>query len=516
MAKPRLFMLGWVPFLSAVLCLLALTKGENVTSPSNVHFEMEFFFHILTWSHDKTNDDILYEVEYLRYGSDWTAVPHCHYISHQNCDLTVETLPKSLGYVGRVRSVLGNQTSEWSRSTRYTFTEVNLPPPTVLLDVNGPSLHVELILPEITKNNITRNFKDVFQFHRQYKVHIRRTTDNHTFQHVENVESFSIDSLAKSNEYCLSVKPSIASRQNVGEASSEICIYLPDHGLTSTALLLLAACILSFLVLLICVNLFICLYVRGVVKTPKTLKSLIQRSWSWMDKPPSPVIEKNLCWDTVLQDHLMAEPRDSPMRSSADSGFGSQLFINNIIKPSPLSLENSGDENNVSESRENSDFKEFNALKERFDRSLQDNGEDSGISLSTGSPTLKRTSSHTDTPYRGNAQSSNDCGKEVVVNVTLGYLKQLVPDKKPNSFEDEELGNTWQPQIKEYLSQRAENLYKGQIDCNILQEPWIQVPETFQTPIPLAQAFSPFSRVLWNLGVSAPSLGDVELLDTRS
>ncbi|KAM4016317.1 interleukin-10 receptor subunit alpha isoform 2-T2 [Anomaloglossus baeobatrachus] len=445
------------------------------------------------------------------YGSNWTSVPHCHFISHRYCDLTVETLPKSLGYFGRVRSVVGNQTSKWSRSTRYRFTEVTLPPPAVALAVNGSSLQIELTLPRITRNNITRDYKDVFQFNRIYKVQIRRSKDNHTFQHLENEESFSITGLAGSNEYCLSVQPAIASRLNLGEASSEICIYLPEQGLASTTLLVLAACILSFLVLLICVNFFICLYVRGVVKTPKTLKSLIQRSWSWMDKPPSPVIETALCWETVLKDHLMATPRDSPMRSSADSGFGSQHFIH-MLKPSPESLENSSDE--VHEPRANSDVREVFLQEGIPDESLQE--EDSGISLSTGSPTLKRTSSHTGSPYRGNPKSSDGRGEDMEVNVSMRYLKQLEPKKEPESFKDQELENTWQPQIKDYLSQRPENLCKEIMDSDIFQETWIPVPETLQTPMPLTVAFSPFSRVLWEIGVSAPTLGDVELLDTRS
>lgn len=510
MAKLDLFVLGCVPFLSIAVCLLSPSKGENVTFPTDVEFQMEFCTHILIWKHEITNvDGILYEVEYLRYGSDWTSVPHCHLISHQYCDLTVETVPKSFGYYGRVRSVFGNQTSEWSRSSRHTFKEVNLPAPSVVVDVNGDLLHVELILPEIIKDNVTCAYKDMFPFNHIYKIHIRRTTDNYTFQHVENVESFNLTNLAGSYEYCLSVQPSIASRPNIGEASPEVCTYLPEQGLTGTHLLVLAVCILSFLVLLICVNLFICLYIRGVVKTPKTLKSLIQRSWSWMDKPASPVIETTLCWETGFKDHLMAEPRDSPMRSSADSGFGSQLFMNNELKPSPVSLESSADESDVSKPRTNSDFKEFCVQVEGPYKSLKD--EDSGISLSTGSPTIKRTSSHTQNPYRGNAQSYDDCGEETVVNVTLGYLRQLQPEKI--SLEDQELENTWQPQIKDYLSQKPENLCKDQRNCDLFQEPRIQVPET---AIPLTVAFSSFSRVLWDLGVSAPSLGDVELLDTRS
>ncbi|KAG8569420.1 hypothetical protein GDO81_014403 [Engystomops pustulosus] len=512
MAKLCLSVLGCVPFLSVAACLLSLREGENVTSPTHVSFQSKFCTHILVWDHDRTNNDgILYEVQYASYGSSWVSVSHCHHISHKSCDLTLETLPQNLGYLGRVRSVLGNQTSKWTRSTRYTFKEVILPPPSVMVDVNGSSVRVKLSLPKITKGNITCAYKEIFPYNRLYKVQIRRAKDNHMFQRVESAESFSIQDLAGSNEYCLSVQPAIASRPNIGEPSSEICIYLPEQGLSSTTLLILAVCILCFLVLLICANVFICLYIRGVVKTPKTLKSLIQRSWSWMDRPASPVIEATLCWETILKEHLMGEPRDSPMRSSADSGFGSQLFINNILKPSPMILESSPDPSDGSKVTVNIDFQESSVQEEGPDRALHE--EDSGISLSTGSPTLKRTSSHTDIPYRGHAQSY---GGETKANVRLGYLKQLDPEKKPKSLEDQELENTWQPQLKDYLSQRVENLCKDLQDCDLFQEPWIQVPETLQTAIPLTVAFSPFSRVLWDLGTGAPSLGDVELLDTRS
>ncbi|XP_077106013.1 interleukin-10 receptor subunit alpha isoform X1 [Ranitomeya variabilis] len=508
MAKLGLSVLRCVAFLNAAVCPLSPSKGENPTSPTNVNFQNDFFHHVLIWDHHKPNDGILYEIQYKSYGSNWNSVSHCHFISHRYCDLTAETLPKSLGYFGRVRSVLGNQTSKWTQSTRYKFEDVNLPPPSVALAVNGSSIHVELTLARVTKNNITRDYKDVFPYHRIYKVQIRRTRDNHTVQHLKNEESFSIPNLPWSNEYCLSVEPAIASRQNLGEASSEICIYLPEEGLASTTLLVLAACILSFLVLLISVNFFICLYVRGVVKTPKTLKSLIQRSWSWMDKPPSPIIETMLCWETSLKDHLMAKPRDSPMRSSADSGFGSQQFIH-MLKPSPTFLQNSPDK--VHDPKTNSNVIEVYVQEEIPDKSLQE--EDSGISLSTGSPTLKRTNSYIDTPYRGNPQSFVE---KMEVNVSLGYLKQLEPENKPDSFEDPELENTCKPQIKDYLSQRPDDLCKTITDSDIFQETWVPVPETLQTPIPLTVAFSPFSRVLWELGVSAPSLGDVELLDTSS
>lgn len=66
-----------------------------------------------------------YVLTLLRYGYNWTSVLKCTFISHQNCDLTEETLAKRHGYYARVRSVLGDQASEWVRTSRYMPTQGN-------------------------------------------------------------------------------------------------------------------------------------------------------------------------------------------------------------------------------------------------------------------------------------------------------------------------------------------------------------------------------------------------------
>ncbi|XP_075047740.1 interleukin-10 receptor subunit alpha isoform X2 [Mixophyes fleayi] len=522
MAKLLVSMLGCILFLSVPVCLWSSSEGAILTSPENVTFQLSYFSHILNWTHNKSGfDSILYEVEYKRYGGNWTTVPHCTFTSLQYCDLTVETLLPCLGYFGRVRSVFGNQKSKWSRTRRYTLKEVILPTPFVTLNVDGPSVLVQLNMPKVEVNNTILHYEDFFPYSREYTIYIRRTEDNHTFAEVKLAESFHINGLAVGKEYCVRVQPSLSSQDNVGVASSEICIYLPEQEVNTSTFLVVASCILTFVVLLIFVNFFICLYIREGVKTPKTL-SLIKRSWSWMDKPSSPVIETAVCWEKDLIDHLMAEPRNSLLRSSADSGFGSHFFDNCVSKPSPVSLDSSADESIISVPRAHSDLKEFSIQENISDKIAHLQEEDSGISLSTGSPSFKRTSSCSDTPYKENTQSCGNCSGEITTNVRLGYLRQQEPENKQNCLEEQQSENTWQPQIKDYLSQGSQNQHKDHIEidlhqeCEVFQEPWAHIPETFQSSMPLTVAFSPFSRVLWDFGVSSPSLVDVELMDTRS
>lgn len=513
MAKLDLSILGCAPLQIVLIVHLSIfTKGDLLEPPENLHFPPDFFHHILNWSHNRSDSDgILYQVEYLRYGSNWTAVPNCTFIGHHSCDLTVETLPMSAGYYARVRSVLGNQTSEWTRTRRYTFTEVSLPPPSVQVDVDGPSLLVQITLPIVTSNNITRRFEDYFPINRIYHIDIQRTSDNYTFKQVKCSERFHITGLVEGQEYCIQIQPAISSRSNVGEVSSEICIYLPEQGVSNSTLLVVASCILTFVVLLIFVNVFICIYTRGVVKTPITLKSLIQRSWSWMDKPSSSVIETTLHWENHPTENLMPELRDSLMRSSADSGFGSQIFATEISKSSQVLC--------VGESLSKSkpDITNINTLEEHSCEIKSTKSEDSGISLSTDSQNLINCWDS------GDDRDIQTCGTSIdiaMVHEGLGYLRQQEPEENTNILESKELESTWQPQIKEYLSQGPQNHqvdFHHQKEFHSLLQPWIQLPEAFQSSIPLTVAYSPFSNKLWDLGVSVLSLGDVEqIMDTRS
>ncbi|XP_018081349.1 interleukin-10 receptor subunit alpha isoform X2 [Xenopus laevis] len=519
-------LLGTVLCLSTFLCLGATKIGVIPPTPEDVYFDLQFYSHTLLWSPgNPAAEGILYEVQYLRYGTKlWKDVPHCFLTHHLSCDLTEETLLLGMGYYGRVRSILGNQTSDWARTLRYRIQEVTLPAPSFLLHVDGSSLMVDVSLPEAQAGNLSLHYTDLFRHNRKYIVHLRRTADNLTIIEEKNTTMFHIRSLITGREYCVAMQFKITSRLNNGILSPETCVYLPEEELDKSALLVVATAILVFVTILIFVNIIICLYVRGAMNTPKAL-SLIKRSWSWMEKPPTQISNCTDClrWEDEFIDHLMMEPRNSPLRSSGDSGFGSQILTMKNSQLQSTSLVLSIDDSGVELPESDSDCKKA-PLKGDPTFKMQVpkiQGEDSGISLSTGSPCLKRSCSVQEVSYRENINDIRD--DKNISDSRLGYLRQSEPKKNQNNSEreDPEITHT-----KDYLKQEKQVLHSNNgipIDNNspqgqkeFLQGSWTNMKEGFHSSLPFTAAFSPFSRVLCDFRVNIPSLGDVQLLDIIS
>ncbi|MEE6522364.1 hypothetical protein FKM82_020857 [Ascaphus truei] len=258
--------------------------------------------------------------------------------------------------------------------------------------------------------------------------------------------------------------------------------------------------ILSLLAFMICANLCICLYIRGTGKTPKALKSLIKRSWSWMDKPPTPTSDEGtLRWESDLIGQFLVETRYAPSRSSTDSGFGSQMFSERLSHLPPASSDPLRDDSGIS-------VPSSDTIKKQNPSGL---GEDSGISLSTGSPCPGRSS--VGTPYGGNTGGGCSGIPEVA---SPGYLKQAGPGEAPSCAEEGAPEQTLQPLSKDYFTQGT-RLGHGDTDpLGGFHGPWAQVAEGSISVLPAA--FSPFSRVLLDFGFMAPSLGDVEIMNCES
>ncbi|KAM9038881.1 interleukin-10 receptor subunit alpha isoform 1-T1 [Sarcophilus harrisii] len=95
----------------------------QLSSPKNVSFKAILFSHILQWEPGQNqNDNISYEVQYMRYGDSWYPVPNCTRTPHLFCDLTLPTLDlEDKSYYAQVRAIAGDQKSNWSRtSTRFS------------------------------------------------------------------------------------------------------------------------------------------------------------------------------------------------------------------------------------------------------------------------------------------------------------------------------------------------------------------------------------------------------------
>ncbi|XP_041427306.1 interleukin-10 receptor subunit alpha isoform X2 [Xenopus laevis] len=511
-------LLGTVLCLSAFLWLGATEKGRIPPAPEDVHFDLQFYSHTLLWSPgNPAAEGILYEVQYYSYGTKlWHDAPHCFLTHHLSCNLTNETLPLGIGYFGRVRSILGNQTSHWVRTQRYGNQEVTLPAPSFSLHVDGSSLMVDVSVPETQAGNFILHYADLFPHNSKYIVRLRRTADNLTSIEEKNKTMFHIHSLIPGREYCVAMQLKITSRLNNGILSPETCVYLPEEELDKSTLLVLATAILVFVTILIFVNIIICLYVRGTVKTPKAL-TRIMRSRSWMEKPPMQISNctDSLRWEDEFIDRLMMEPRNSPLRSSGDSGFGSQMLT---LKNSALQSTSSIlciDDSGVELAESNSKCKETRlngdaTCKMQFPKNQ---GEDSGISLSTGSPCLKRSCSIQEVSYKENINDVRDdnCSKNIS-DSRLGYRRQSEPKKNQNSSESDDPEIT---HIKDYLTQDGipRDNSNPQVQKEVLQGSWTNINEGFHSSLPFTAAFSPFSQVLCDFRVNVPTLGDVQLLE---
>uniref|UniRef100_A0A8C5RD65 Uncharacterized protein n=1 Tax=Leptobrachium leishanense TaxID=445787 RepID=A0A8C5RD65_9ANUR len=498
-------------------------KDDSIPVPQDVHFDLDFFHHVLKWSPGNSNMDVIsYEVEYLIYGNGkWKPVPHCSPTLHLNCDLIEETLSVDAVFFGRVRSVSGNQTSDWVQTTRYTRKDIKLSPPSFQLQEDGNVFIVQLRLPEIRLKNVEQHFQDIFPFFRMYTVYVRRTSDNHTIQKEKGQLLIHIDDLARGKEYCVSAKTSITSRENTAIVSEESCIWLPKSELGSNMLVIIASSILAVVAFMILINIFICLYLRKRVKTPPALKSLIMRSWSWMEKPPTPIAEGkiSLHWENDFIDHLLSESRNSLMHRSADSGFGSQILTEKCTLPLDPLLKHIEDDTMKSNPAENVDTDKMIQIEDIPITRQKSEGDDSGISLSADSPYLGRSYSRNGAIHDTDIEGSGETSHHLLEREEVGYLKQQMNKEIHICEEDKDTQNVWQSEMIDYLKQGPKK-HLGHSDlqeqCEDFQGPWTQLSEGFSSTVPLTPVFSPFSRILLDLGVCPLSLGDVEIMEVGS
>ncbi|XP_069470561.1 interleukin-10 receptor subunit alpha [Ambystoma mexicanum] len=314
--------------LSTAFCLSG-ARGEGLPSPRNVHFSLDFFHHVLEWEpgHSQSTGD-LYEVEYKKYATrstPWTHAANCKGIANHWCDLTMETLPLTQGWYGRVRAVSGNQTSNWTRTTRFSLQQVVLPAPDMSLKVERNTIRVVLHTPSLQGKNITRTYEDIFKQNRVYQVHIRRTSDNLTFTQNEESEHFDVSSLAWGEQYCITVRPAITSRPNPGNSTEEACVSLQAEERIGVIVLATFSCITVLCMLLVFGNIFVCLYIKRPMKTPETLKLPIKASSFWMEQwqPPPWINDVVVCLDEECMKRLSMDQKNSTVRLSTDSGFGS-------------------------------------------------------------------------------------------------------------------------------------------------------------------------------------------------
>ncbi|NWI32708.1 I10R1 protein, partial [Sula dactylatra] len=305
--------------LCVALLLAWWTDGEKLASPTNVHFAAEIAHHLLRWEPGQNHSsDVRYEVEHRIYGSNlsWIAIPNCMNISEHSCDLTYYTLDPDLRYYARVRAVSGNDTSQWRKTNSFSPQEASLRLSGQILSVTGNTIHVQLQLL-FSVGNLTIKYDDIQKYATLYRVYVRRTQDNRTYEVVEHALEFSISNLFWNTEYCVSVEPDVASRPIRTRRTAEQCVTIGERDRTAELVLSIISSFFSTLLLLGLLGaLLVCTYIKKPVRPPSVLKSFIKQSSLWVEQESSssgslnadPVQQLFLCQKEPQQD---SGPNDS-------------------------------------------------------------------------------------------------------------------------------------------------------------------------------------------------------------
>ncbi|XP_078538391.1 interleukin-10 receptor subunit alpha [Lissotriton helveticus] len=415
---PRLRALGLL-----FVCFLSAGRGEGLLKPKWVKFKLDFFPHILEWEpgHSEMAGDF-YKVEYRKYGDGdrWKSAVHCTQVTGRTCDLTVETLAISKGYFARVQAVSGNQTSNWTRTSRFIPQQVRLPPPDVDLKLEGNTIHVALRLPALQWQNVTLRYEDIFKFNRAYRVYINRTSDNLLFTQNEESTEFDVSNLAWGEQYCITVTPEIRSRPNLGITTEAHCASVPAEARTGVIVLTAFSCITVLCMLLVFGNIFVCLYIKKPMKTPEMLKSPIKASSLWMEKwqPPSWIEDVVVSLDEESIKKLSMLQKSSPVRLSTDSGFcGDKISLESESR-SPTPSLGCPDQSPVVP----------RPLKVSW------TGTDSGICVS-GTTSKSSELACTESQGYRKQRNENECGLDLVNAASHVYLKQSKLKDDPSQNE---------------------------------------------------------------------------------
>ncbi|NWW88418.1 I10R1 protein, partial [Rhynochetos jubatus] len=289
--------------------------GEKLASPKRVLFAAEIAHHLLRWEPGHSPPgDVRYEVEHRVYGTNnsWTAVPNCQQISGHSCDLTYYTLDPALRYYARVRAVSGNRTSLWQRTNAFSPREASLRLSGQSLAVTGNTIHTQLQLL-LRVGNRTVKYDDIQKHARQYRVYIRRTQDNRTYEVVQTTPAFNISNLFWDTEYCISVEPNVASRRTHATRTPEQCVTIGKRDRSAELVpSIVSSSFITLLLLGFLGALLVCTYIKKPVRPPSALKSFIKQSSLWGEQEPSssgtpvadPIQQLFLCQKEPPQDTI--------------------------------------------------------------------------------------------------------------------------------------------------------------------------------------------------------------------
>ncbi|XP_018427688.1 PREDICTED: interleukin-22 receptor subunit alpha-1-like [Nanorana parkeri] len=260
-------------FLSVNLCHSCLNFTHH-----NVTFNATNFEYVLQWNKDHLPSDVLFSVEYKRYGQiRWSTFNECQNIPETYCDLTngitsdLEDFMEHQ-YFGRVSASIRNCSSNWVMSNRlnpHDDTFLILPKVKYSGHVSSVTIHVATpTLALRSKNNKSMTVEDLYRDQSfEYHLSIFNAEKHDKWQKPQKNNTFEVFGLSPNTEYNGSVYIMIGDKRK-SDIQDFVLKTLPDHSLVTLTVSLIG---IFAVVLGIAMIYMSCKYVRRQAKTPSSL-----------------------------------------------------------------------------------------------------------------------------------------------------------------------------------------------------------------------------------------------------
>ncbi|GCB66380.1 hypothetical protein scyTo_0004955 [Scyliorhinus torazame] len=219
--------------ITALLLLASILSGAEagLQPPGNLHFTANNGKNIFHWNPAQRHSQIIrYDVQYLRYGQVETFIPvkHCTSIPHHHCDLTQETWDFKVEIIARVRSIIGNITSEWERSENFNpLDSIPLGLPSFTIKAERNMIRVNISAPTLQTGGRNLSMEELLGKPFMYIVSLRENSTGKQPEEVESSGELNKTTVLPGKTYCVSVRAVLNEDTREGNATEEKCATIP-------------------------------------------------------------------------------------------------------------------------------------------------------------------------------------------------------------------------------------------------------------------------------------------------
>ncbi|KAM4700752.1 interleukin-22 receptor subunit alpha-1 [Discoglossus pictus] len=258
--------------------LLFVVISGNITNGC-LNFTIQYvtlygtdFVYMLQWSTVNLPPDVVFNVQYKRYGDAWVIKPGCQNISRSYCNLTNEIVNDLLAdnqYYGRVQALSKNCTSDWKTSKRFYpkyETHISQLELNYIADVHSITINVQA--PSVlVRDGHPWKIEDVYNDEVGYHMSLSSSQEQLMWKKTQPNNAFEVPGLSPDTKYNISVYLMI--NDDIKSDIKDIVVKtLPDHTplIVAVCTIVLFFCLLGLALILLSYK-----YVKITKKMPISL-----------------------------------------------------------------------------------------------------------------------------------------------------------------------------------------------------------------------------------------------------